>query len=386
MRRILALALLSLFVVSPQVVFAQTEFQGLVISTAFPSQVIPPGRPVSLTLEVSSAGLPPQVVELAVLEAPEGWQVNFLGDGRVVRALFLRADDSRSVTLKIEPPADAALGTYTILVGAKGTDAESQLDLSLTLGEVIPPRLSLDVELPTLKGTPTTTFAFRGTVRNDSAQDITINFEAQAPFGFEVVFKRGVGGQELASLPIKAGGSESINIEVRLPETTTAGEYPILVRTASEDISDEIQLMAVVSGKPDLSVTTPDGRLSGRIYSGAETPLKILVVNNGSAAAQNVRLEASTPARWSVVFQPETIADLAPGAEVEVTANIQPADKAIAGDYMLTLSATPENGSRESAEFRITVLTSTLWGVVGLVLIAAALGVVALAVGRFGRR
>jgi uncharacterized membrane protein len=32
------------------------------------------------------------------------------------------------------------------------------------------------------------------------------------------------------------------------------------------------------------------------------------------------------------------------------------------------------------------LLTSTLWGVVGLILIAAALGVVALAVSRFGRR
>jgi uncharacterized membrane protein len=244
----------------------------------------------------------------------------------------------------------------------------------------------MDVELPTLKGTPTTTFTFRGTVRNDSAQDISVNFEAQAPAGFEVVFKRGAGGQELASLPIKAGGSESITIEARPPDTTTAGEYPILVRVVSDETSDEIQLSAVVSGKPDLSLTTPDGRLSGRVYSGTETPFKILVSNNGSSPAQNIRLEASTPSRWTVAFQPETIADLAPGSQVEVTANITPADKAIAGDYMLTVSATPENGTRESAEFRMTVLTSTLWGVVGLVLIAAALGVVALAVGRFGRR
>jgi uncharacterized membrane protein len=122
------------------------------------------------------------------------------------------------------------------------------------------------------------------------------------------------------------------------------------------------------------------------VYGGRETPLKILVTNTGTAAAQNVRLEATTPARWQVTFQPEAIPDLPPGNEFEVTANIQPADKAIAGDYMLTISATPENGTRGSADFRITVLTSTLWGVVGLVLIAAALGVVALAVGRFGRR
>ncbi len=40
----------------------------------------------------------------------------------------------------------------------------------------------------------------------------------------------------------------------------------------------------------------------------------------------------------------------------------------------------------ETAEFRITVRTSTLWGVAGIALIALAVGVVGLAVVRFGRR
>jgi len=48
--------------------------------------------------------------------------------------------------------------------------------------------------------------------------------------------------------------------------------------------------------------------------------------------------------------------------------------------------ARPEQGSTESVDLRITVLTSTLWGVVGIVLIAVAVGVVGLAVMRFGRR
>ena len=59
---------------------------------------------------------------------------------------------------------------------------------------------------------------------------------------------------------------------------------------------------------------------------------------------------------------------------------------AVAGDYMLTITARPQDGSSKSVDFRITVLTSTLWGVAGIGLIAVAVGVVALAVGRFGRR
>jgi len=53
---------------------------------------------------------------------------------------------------------------------------------------------------------------------------------------------------------------------------------------------------------------------------------------------------------------------------------------------MVTFRAQPEGGSHESAEYRVTVRTSTLWGLVGVGLIAVAVVVVGAAVTRFGRR
>jgi uncharacterized membrane protein len=53
---------------------------------------------------------------------------------------------------------------------------------------------------------------------------------------------------------------------------------------------------------------------------------------------------------------------------------------------VVTIRATPEDGPAKPAEFRITVLTSTMWGMVGVGLIAVAVVVVGLAVMRFGRR
>ncbi len=64
---------------------------------------------------------------------------------------------------------------------------------------------------------------------------------------------------------------------------------------------------------------------------------------------------------------------------------MRPSPRAIAGDYMVTITASASEGSA-SADFRITVLTRTLWGIVGVVLIAAALVVVGQAVSRYGRR
>jgi uncharacterized membrane protein len=97
-------------------------------------------------------------------------------------------------------------------------------------------------------------------------------------------------------------------------------------------------------------------------------------------------MSASAPSGWSISFNPESIPEIPAGEQVEVTANITPAENAIAGDYMATFQAKPINGVDETAEFRITVRTSTLWGIVGIAVIAVAVGVVAMAVMRFGRR
>ena len=62
-----------------------------------------------------------------------------------------------------------------------------------------------------------------------------------------------------------------------------------------------------------------------------------------------------------------------------------PPDKAIAGDYMATLRAA-SRGETASTQFRVTVGTSTLWGIAGAGIIGAALLLMVGAVARFGRR
>ena len=69
------------------------------------------------------------------------------------------------------------------------------------------------------------------------------------------------------------------------------------------------------------------------------------------------------------------------GLQVSVT----PSDKTIAGDYVASFRANAK-GESSNADFRITVTTSTLWGIVGVGIIAVALLVLLGAVARFGRR
>jgi uncharacterized membrane protein len=165
-----------------------------------------------------------------------------------------------------------------------------------------------------------------------------------------------------------------------------ADSYPINVLAQGGDVQANTTLTADVTGESRLTVSAPDGRLSGEAYIGQKTPIKLVVQNTGSAPSQNIALSASAPAGWKVDFEPKQIDQVPNGQQVEVTANIQPNDQAIAGDYVVTVQAKPEDGASQSADFRITVLTSTLWGIAGIGLIAVAVAVVGLAVVRFGRR
>ena len=56
-----------------------------------------------------------------------------------------------------------------------------------------------------------------------------------------------------------------------------------------------------------------------------------------------------------------------------------------AGDYLLNITAIGD-GVDQNVSYRVTVLTSTLWGVAGIGVILIALLVLVGAVGRFGRR
>ena len=68
-------------------------------------------------------------------------------------------------------------------------------------------------------------------------------------------------------------------------------------------------------------------------------------------------------------FEPEAIDVLAAGETATVNAYIQSSPKALAGDYMVSVEATtPETTAR--ADLRMSVKTSMLWGLVGVVIIA----------------
>lgn len=357
---------------------------GLTVFTKYPAQEAAIGETVTFGLTVRN-GTAPDIVRLELQDLPDGWTASFRGGGRIIQSAYVEPQNDSSVDLRIEPSADVAAGTYKFTVLAQGQENERvTLPIELIVKEKLPPSLTLESDLPTLRGTPSTTFRFNASLKNTGDQDLSVNLVADAPKGLDVSFK--LTGQDVTSIPVGANETKRIDVEVKPFPDLPAGEYPIKVTAQGGDVQTELALTAVVTGQPELTVSAPDGRLSGQAYVGETTPLKLVVQNTGSASARNIQLTASQPAGWKVEFDPAQISEVASGQQVEVTVNVQPSDQAVAGDYVVSVRAQPEDGPNKSTDFRITVLTSTLWGIVGVALIAVAVAVVGLAVSRFGRR
>jgi uncharacterized membrane protein len=386
---IITLILLLSFVLFGGSVLAQESapqtVSGLLVMTDYPAQAASAGDTITLKLNLET-GDQPQVVDLELNNLPDEWQAVFRGQNKVVQSVFVDPNHEGTVDLRIDIPANASSGEYIFDVVARGETQTSRLPITFMVEEKGPAQLNLDVALPTIRSKPDSTFRFNGTLKNEGDADLTVDLAAELPDSFNAVFKSG--GQEITSIPVTAGGSESITIEVDplLGDLTPSGQYPIQVTATGDDLQAEAQLIAEVVGESRLTFTTPDSRLSGDIPAGETTALSLVLVNTGSAPARNIDLSATQPSGWTVTFDPESVPEVAPGGQAEVTANIQPNDKALSGDYMLTFRARPEDSTSKSIEYRATVQTSTLWGVVGVAMIAVAVLALGLAVARFGRR
>ena len=362
-----------------------SNIKGLYLMTDYPAVTIRPGTTSNIPLRLQNYGLAPDRYRLSVAGVPSGWTASILGGGQPVAAAMPAPDKDVSLQLRLDVPADSKLDGQTLTVKAEGQGNQANLPIQVALAKELPAKLSVKAQLPSLRGSPKSNFEYTLSVKNDSGRDVTASFAAQAPENFETSFTEAYGTQELSSIPIPAGQSKDIKLKVRPPSTVDAGHFPVAVTVKAEDATAKTDLALDVVGQPQLQVAGRDGLLSARAVAAQQTSIPIVVTNTGSAPAENVTLSASSPSGWKVTFNPETIERLVPGKDTEVQALVTPSDKSLAGDYMVSVRAN-SRGESASSQFRITVNTSTVWGMVGAGVIGVALLLMLGAAARFGRR
>ena len=363
----------------------KNDVKGLFLLTDYPAITLRPGSISTVNLKLQNYGLPPERLTPSVSGVPTGWSATLIGGGQPVAAALPTTNASVSFELRLEVPKDAPVGTTTLTVNAQGPSANVTLPVAVTLATDLPAKLALTPQLPELRGTSKSTFEFQLTIKNDSPKKVVASLSAQAPQNFDATFTEQYGSQELNALPLDAGQSKDVKLKVRPPNTVAAGKYKVAAKVTADDASATSDLVLDITGQPKIDIAGREGVLSAKASAGQEATFPVFLTNSGTAAAEQIELSGTVPPGWKVNFEPKAVDRIAPNENKEVQVKVTPTDKTVAGDYVTTVRAAAR-GESASQNFRVQVVTSTLWGIVGIALIGGALLVMMGAVVWFGRR
>jgi uncharacterized membrane protein len=360
-----------------------TAHPELLLTTPYPAVSTQPASTIKLDLKAYAPQTQP--VNLVVQGTPPGWSAILRGGGFVIAGLTADPDDPGTAQLEIQVPPDAQPGVYTLQVVESDGAASSSLPVTVTVAKVVEAGIGITADFPSLKGAPTDTFTYTLTVTNDTPTSQAFTFAPQGPQGWTVNASPQA-EQRAATLTIDGGANAKLEVTATPPPSVAEDTYPIGVTvTAANGATGQIQLQAEVTGTGTLDLATASGRVDVSGHSNHVTKETLALTNSGTAALTDIKMASAPPKGWEVTFEPATVATLKPGQTGQVVAEIKPAKNAVAGDYPLSLSASAGSSSK-SVDLRYRVTSASWLGVLGVVVIIAAFGVLALAFRRFGRR
>jgi uncharacterized membrane protein len=349
--------------------------------TPYAHLVASPGQSLTYTIDVINNTDQIQTVPLEFDNGGhDGWEAEMAVAGNPVKQLSIRPNGERSVTLTLKVPLQVDKGDYNfrIVAGEFGS-----LPIKVTVAEQGTYRSELTSDQPNLQGHTDSDFTYSLKLNNRTAEKQTYALSAEVPQGWDARFQSG--GNNITSIEVEPNATQTITLRVSPAQKAAAETYRIPVRASNNTTSAELTLEAVVTGTYDIQLTTSDERLSASITAGGTRSVELIVKNNGSADLTNVNLTSTSPANWEVTFEPKTINVIKPGQSVPVTATIKSAKEALAGDYVLAMTASASEKSTD-AVFRITVKTSVLWGWVGVLIVLAVLAGMYWVIRKYGRR
>ena len=359
---------------------------GLDMHTDYPGLAARAGDNVTFTIDFDNSGSACDA-SLGIQSMPEGWEGYISGGGnRISRVHVPSGTDTATASLQLDIPADAADGSYQVVLEARANDAVyDTLTLNLDVDQLEVSQGDFSCEYPEQEGAADASFSFSATLVNNSPETQTYSLSAQAPEGWQVAFEPSGESTQVASIELESAASQGLDITVTPPNNVEAGQYTIPCSAVSAGETLDMELSVTVTEKYSLDLSTPDGLLSFDTHANEETPVTLSITNNSNVPVQNVNLTSSAPSEWNVSFDTPTIDVIEAGATVEVTARVTPSDQALTGDYVVTMTANASQVS-DTAEFRVAVETSMVWGFVAVVVIVALLAGIGYVFRKYGRR
>ncbi len=264
---------------------------------------------------------------------------------------------------------------------------------SLPPGQEEPPpeeTLELESKFPVLSAESGEIFEFDVQLKYQGAERKRFEFNLITPPDWRAIAVASYPEKQIPAIemgPAQFPVTETIKIQFgspgKLPEP---GDYLVILEISSGALKNTIELKGIVTARYELAMFTTTGRLNTEATAGKDSSLSILLINSGSAAIENITFSSSKPQGWNVTYSPKKVDSLDAGLTQEVNIVISPPSKTIAGDYEVTIRAEGKEISPDSLKIRVTVLTPTIWGWIGVLIVLAVIAGVGVIFWRLGRR
>lgn len=368
-------------------VSAANGARGISFYTDFTSISVSQGDEITLYVNISNTGEVAEDIDLNI-SAPEGWDaaiVSHAAGSAQVNSLHLEPEsDAQRLTFKCTPASDVSEGEYPITLTAISRDQQIERTVELTIeviaGDAVPSgpaSVDLSINYASLEGEPGTTLEYKVDVANNSDENKTFDFAAEIPQFFEIDFSPSIDRNKIiSSLEIEANSSQGIIVKITPGQAVEEGEYPVIFKASSGDISESIEFKAVVAGSHHMILGTRQEVVSFKATAGKERHISLVVGNDGTAPLNDISLSAPrVPEGWDVQFKPETIPYLEPMQLADIDMVVKPKSKAISGDYIVVARAREAKSPNADAEFRITVESSSSYLWISIVIIVVILAV-----------
>lgn len=352
---------------------------GVVLYSPYTKIVVSPGASINYSVDLINNGHEIRTENIALGGLPSSWKYDIKSGGWNIEQMAVLPDEKKNFTLTVNVPLKINKGSYKFHLSA----GEARLPLTIVVSKQGTYQSEFTTDQPNMQGNSKSNFTFGTTLRNQTADRQLYALMADAPRGWNVVFKPNY--KQATSAQVDANASQNISVEVTPAANAEAGTYKIPVRAVTNSTSAELTLEVAITGTFQMEVTTPKGLLSADITAGDTRRIDLEVVNTGSSELKDIQLSSRKPVGWELSFEPSKIASLKAGAAANVTAYLKASPKALPGDYVVVMDAkTPEVTA--DAQFRISVKTPLFWGWVGVLVILAAVGGVYCLFRKYGRR
>jgi len=395
--RIICLLIVSLLAISPAgVVFAQEEPQyalSLTPTDGVYSTIMVAGREKDIRVDLENIG-EEAVTKLAIKsEIPDGWTIKY----DPPRIASLAAYDDERIYASVTAPEGTATGDYFVKLWVEGEQASTEkIEIRVTVKTIERVEtIEVSVVHPTVEAIAGSDFVFE--VEFKYTGDIlgeprSFDLIHTAPQGWEVYMTpQYEKDKHISAIDLKPSGV-AFSDKTRLVATAPfwplpePGDYKIVLDVVSDDLKGTVELKAVITASYTLLLAPSGQRYDTKAKAGRDNYFSIEVGNLGTAPIDKITFSSEKPEGWSVEFKPEQVDSLEALKTQTVEINIKPPPETISGDYMISVRASGVQKTSEQINIRVTVETPTVWGWVGVAIIAIVVVGLVVIFMRFSRR